>query len=203
MSQPALDIIQPPNSPSNQPLPLLIVLHGNNSTNEIEKTYWSVAHEWGYLVAFFQSSQIMNPGRYMWNNLAITVPEIKSLFQQVLSDYAVDMNKIVVGGFSRGAFAGWWTSLGQDIPATEFIGVASVVPDADLEATCQRAQNCSRSALKTYLLMGEDDPYGQTKPRQVVDILTRRGFTCILDSRPNLGHDYPSDFAAILKSILT
>lgn len=201
MPQPVLDIIEPQTLVATPPL--LIVLHGNNSTNHLEKDYWGMAHEWGYLVALFQSSQVMNLGRYMWNNLAITVSEIKSLFHQVISEYTVDMHKIVVGGFSRGAFAGWWTSLGQDIPVTDFIGVAPVVPDADLDTTCQRARDCLQNKLNTYLLMGEDDPYGQTKPRQVAGILTQRGFVCTLDSRPNLGHDYPSDFAKTLQSILT
>ena len=201
MPAPALLVIEP--AKFTDKMPLLIILHGNNSTNELEKPYWEKAHELGWLVAFFQSSQIMSPGRYMWNDLAIAVPEIKSLFAQVLDAYAVDMTRIVVGGFSRSAFAGLWTCLGQDIPATGFIGVASVVPDADLTATLQRAENCPRHDLHSYLLMGKDDLYGQTKPTQVTNILNQRGMSCEIDLRPNLAHDYPADFVTTLQAILT
>ena len=200
MSKPALLVVEPIQSADK--LPLLLVLHGNNSTNALEKSYWEVAHQHGWLVAFCQSSQIMNPGRYMWNNLTITVPQIQGLFAEINDRHALDMTRIVIGGFSRGAFAGLWMCLGQDIPATSFIGVAPVVPDVDLAATRQRATNCPRLGVQGYLLMGEDDPYGQNKPTQIANILRKRGMTCEIDLRPNLGHTYPPDFSTELPTLL-
>lgn len=107
MSDSTLLVIEPTLPASHDLLPLLIVLHGNNSTNELEKSYWASAADAGWLVACIQSSQVMNPNRYMWTNLDIAISEIKTYFAQIMESYLIDTERIVVGGFSRGAFAGW------------------------------------------------------------------------------------------------
>lgn len=76
------------------------------------------------------------------------------------------------------------------------------MPDSELTLTLQRAQNFSRSNWRGYLLMGEDDPYGQNKPAQVAHILEQHGMNCEIDIRSNLGHDYPPNFSQTLNAIL-
>src|SRR5215469_1091572 len=101
-------------------LPLLIGLHGNgdNATNTLES--WSGITDHNWLLAIPQSSQLEQPGAYVWDDRERGESEIREHLVQLTREHAIDSGRVVLGGFSMGGGQAIWMALHQSIKTPGF-----------------------------------------------------------------------------------
>src|SRR5258705_473372 len=77
----------------------------------------------GCLVALPQSSQPMSAGHYGWNDRGWAVREITQHVTTVREQSPIDLERIVVAGFSMGGGLAAWLALSGTLAVRGFIGV--------------------------------------------------------------------------------
>lgn len=178
-----------------QPCPLLLALHGNNSTAESSVDYWRPAVDHGWLLALPQSSQVGGPDAYIWNDRDWAAREIKEHYATLCEQYAVDPDRVVVAGFSMGGELAIWLALSGAIEARGFIAVAPGGPFMREPGCWNPLVEASQSrGLRGYIVLGEQDAFCYDGVQALTTQLWSRGIACQLGMHPNLGHGFPPQF---------
>jgi predicted esterase len=196
-------VVRLPGDETPTPYPLLLALHGNNSTVAEQGDHWRPAALHGWLVGLAQSSQVGGPGQYIWDDAATSTREVSGHLDALQRAYPVDAARIVMGGFSMGAETAVRLVLSGTVPARGFVAVAMGGPltrkPEDWEPLIEAARGRD---LRGYCVTGElDAPYAPGV-RRLVEMLRAAGVACELESHPDLGHIYPPDFGARLPEML-
>ena len=117
-------LIRLPENQSNEPLPLLILLHGLGSN---EQDMHRLAHSLDAraLILSVRAPHRVGDGKYSWfdlkkggtgwvysfEELQASRSKIIRLIQTIQKEYSIDEEKIIVGGFSQGAITSLATGL--------------------------------------------------------------------------------------------
>jgi dienelactone hydrolase len=192
-------VMLPPTRLSPSP-PLLVALHGRWGNAPDSTVHWCAATGQGFLVALPQSSQLVGPDSFQWDDSDQTATDLDWAWGRIRAEHAIDRARVVLGGFSQGAFRAVEHALsGAPIPAR---GVIAVVPSiADPTALVEGAETAADRGVRVWLLTGERDPRrGGTEALHAG--LRARGVTCDLVVVGGLGHAFPSDFPSRLPSAL-
>lgn len=187
--------------------PLLIALHGNYSSVRWHNAHWRLAPLAGWLLAMPQSSQVSmldsegNPG-YVWDDVPVARREIAAAHTALTGGYPVQVDRVVLGGFSRGAEMAVHLALAGDVPASAVIAVCPGGPLSRETALWEPiiAQGQGK-ALRFHVIVGRQDtfaPAGET----LADLLQAAGFACTFEAHEAMCHDYPSDFRDRLRDLL-
>jgi predicted esterase len=189
-------IIPPPEAAA--PFPLLIILHGNSSNAEWTAGYWQAAAERGWLVLLPQSSQ---PGwdntSFSWDDEEKARRDVLQHYQEIQQKYQIDPERVVIGGFSRGARVALSLALTGSIPARGVIAVAPALRQNSDELFAL-AQLRLEHAPSVYLIVGEQDQPFYEPTIAFAEYLSGLDVDCELSVYPHIGHAYPSDFADVL-----
>jgi len=180
---------------ADQLCPLLIALHGNNSNAPSSADYWRSAVPKGWLVALPQSSQVSGPDAYVWDDRERTKREIQEHYATLTDSYAVDKERVILGGFSKGGELAIWLVLNGTVEACGFVVVGPGGPfirQPDKWAPLIKA-GCERG-LRGYFVVGELDAFCLEGSKALASMLKSRGIPCEVEVHPNLGHDFPPDF---------
>jgi len=181
-------------------LSLLIGLHGNgdNASKTIE--YWSgiATHDW--LLAIPQSSQLERPDAYVWDDRELSVSEIREHLAKLTSEYSIDSERVVLGGFSMGGGQAIWMALHQSIKTSGFVVLGPWLREAELEALSALLETQKPAGLRGYILVGEEDRICLDVSHKVVEIIHAHNLPCELEVIPGLDHSYPEDFAKCMIS---
>jgi predicted esterase len=188
---------------ATSPFPILLALHGNAANAQASVQYWESAVNQGWLTALPQSSQVNMPDRYVWNDLELGAKEIKAHYQELAEKHALDSEKVVVGGFSKGGEMAIWLALKEIIPMAGFIAVNPGGPFIqEIESWKPLLEGCkSLAELRGFFLVGENDGSIENI-RALHEMLNARGLTCDLFVAPEIGHEFPADFEQILTEAL-
>lgn len=193
-------LVTPESAPPPDGCPVVIALHGNSSNAELTAKDWSAAVADGWLVGAIQSSQVgRRRGAFVWNDSELARREIRQQFAAIERTYPVARTRIVLGGFSLGAFQAALMALRGDIPARAFVMVAPGIPG--VEALEEAARERGDTGTQGSVIVGTSDP-GVGRARKLATALTDLGFRCELDEREGLGHEYPADFPETLRNAL-
>jgi predicted esterase len=199
-AKPILEVVEPEDISPNQEgaLPLLIVLHSNNSNLETTLPEWSPANNSGWLVAIPQSSQVSSPRGYVWDDYELGAAEVVAHHADIIQRYPQAGRDIVMGGFSMGAgLAIWLTMQCKDLPARGFLVLGPYLPDvAALEPHLEAAR---QRGLRGYIVVGEQDVQCYEVAQQVHKLLNDNGIPCELELRTDIQHNYPEDFPDVLE----
>jgi len=188
---------------ATEPLPLLLALHGNSANAQGSVPYWQSAVDRGWLTALLQSSQIVGPERYVWNDLEWGAREIKAHYQELSEKHLVDPARVVVGGFSKGGEMAIWLALKEIIPVAGFIAVNPGGPFIqDINNWLPILDECkSKDTLHGFFLVGEKDA-SREKIQDLKELLVEHGLACELLVSSDIGHNFPVDFDQVLEHAL-
>jgi dienelactone hydrolase len=182
------------------PYPLLIALHGNNSSAEWTGGCWCAPTEQGWLVLLPQSSQ---PGwdstTYVWNDEEKARRDVQHHYGEVCHEYEIDPGRVVIGGFSMGGRIALSMALNGDIAARGVIAVAAAVRKNPSE---QFVPDHISHLPRVCLIAGErDEPFFEPT-LALAEYLTARDIECELSVYPDLDHAYPPNFDGALVNAL-
>jgi predicted esterase len=186
------DIVAPPGG-----LPLLVVLHGNNSTAETEVPHWRAAVARGVVLAVPGSAEIaLTPGLFVWNDADRAHMDVLDRVERLVREQRVDPERIVLGGFSAGAWRALQLAYSPALHAKAVIAVGPWLPLKEVEPLA------SARPVRTFIAVGDGDKGGYEGSRALTDRLSAAGVPVRLAVSPGHGHRYPPDWDALLGKAL-
>jgi predicted esterase len=199
-SKPELTLLMPHGAPGASGHPLLVVLHGNNSSMAETIPFWSSARDRGWITAVLQSSEPgATPGAFTWNDRDKTDQEVRMHLVAVTRDVHVDERAIVLAGFSMGGLQAVALVITGRIQARGVVSIAAWLPH--IREFTALADAGRASIRPTYVVVGSEDP-SAAGAKQLVALVSRHGGRAELDERSGVGHEYPNDMAATLARAL-
>ncbi len=200
-AEPALVTLPPEGQcgTGDEPCPLLIALHGNTRNAPSSVEYWRSAVARGWLLALPQSSQVSGPDAYVWDDREWTKREIREHHVALVEEYAVDGDRVILGGFSMGGELAIWLVLSDAVEARGFVVVGPGGPYIHQPDKWVPLIEASRErGLRGYIVVGELDVFCLEGSKALATILRSQGIPCEVEVHPDLGHDFPPDFEVSL-----
>jgi predicted esterase len=179
--------------------PLLITLHGNQQNAEEGREQWKFLSERGWIVAIPQSSQFTMTDSYVWDDINIGIPEIQHHFETIKSKYPLDLNKIVLAGFSKGGYLALELALSQKLPLKHLLLISPFIPDLSMYPP--KLDNFKRMGGEIYILIGENDKECFKNANKLATLCIEKGIHSKIEIIKNLGHAYPDQFPKFLPRI--
>ncbi|RAQ95103.1 alpha/beta hydrolase [Thermogemmatispora tikiterensis] len=194
-SHPGILVLEPDNLVP-PPYPTLFALHGNQSSPLAELEYWQpiMAHRWQ--VALPCSSQLVGYGLASWNDEVRAMDEVCTHWEQQQRWKRIDLQHVVLAGFSRGARIALRLALEGRIPAIGFIAICPA-----LEASQILLPQDACQVRLGFVLLGEHDQCAPTT-LAAIERLRAAGLACEVKLYPGLGHFYPPTFSEELPALL-
>ena len=179
---------------------LVITLHWYMGTAEEFAKYWETLEDMGFLLALPQSSQVVGEGNFGWDNGDLARKELSAHWETLRRAYTFEQSCVILAGASQGGRLAIELALeGKPIPARGFIAVAPAIRDP--EGLAQLAQSAAQRGLRGILIIGEHDHF-LPATEKFWTYACAAGLPCELRKIPGLGHDFPEDFPAELKTAL-
>ena len=104
--------------------PLFFVLHGDAGNINQLSWYWEpeAVTRLGFVAAYVQSSQVRNSRNFVWlPNPQIARQDIKNCYELVTNQYSIDLDTVILGGFSGGAITAIDITLADMFPVKGFV----------------------------------------------------------------------------------
>lgn len=184
-------------APSDDPLPVIIACHGNRSNIELTYPHWKTVPENGRMLALPQSSQIADGATYIWTDLERSAAEVKAHYQTLLES-GIQEDRVIIGGFSMGGQLALYMAVNRIIPVNGVLMVAAGLP-SDFETYDFSSLSPD---VSFYIIVGELEANLVTLTHQLTERLMANGNRVCVDQRPNLGHEYPADFAETVQKAI-
>lgn len=178
-------------------LPLLVVLHGNNSTAERTMPSWRSATERGWVVAAVGSGEIaLTPGLFVWNDGDRAQREVVTEVERLVREQRVDPQRIVLAGYSAGALRALQLAYGGALHARGAIAVAPWLPPGEVEALD------GAKPVPTFIAVGDRDGGGHEGSLALAERLRAGQVPVRLEVLAGHGHVYPADMGRIIGDAL-
>ena len=174
---------------------ILLVLHGDNSGAAHSLNSWEPAAKLGWTVVALQSGELGDfDGAYRWSSLDATRTAVIETLKGISTG---SEEAVVLGGFSRGG------EMALKL-AVEGVGESrramAVCPAPMREALGPASPGGSRLG-GCYIFAGREDGQYDAAVSAARE-LSALGAAVTLDERDGYGHEFPSDFAAVLSRYL-
>ncbi len=174
--------------PSSGLYPLLITLHGRNGNKESDLVQWELARQRGWLVLSAQSTQPVFRGAYHWDDSDRALADLRFYYDQVLQQYQIDPQRILIAGFSQGSGMAMYTALTGSLPVRGFIGIGTWWADAN-------QLDIPGSQVRGYFITGEKD-HTLERAREIQEVLRKNNVEFAEEVHTDLGHEFSADFGA-------
>lgn len=166
-----------------QGLPLLVVLHGNNSTAERTMPHWRSAAERDWVVAAVGSAEIaLTPGLFVWNDGERAQRDVVGEVERLVREQRVDPERIVLAGFSAGSLRALQLAYDGPLRARAAIAVGPWLPPEEVDALS------SARAVRTFIAVGDRDKGGYAGSLALADRLRAVDVPVELRVIPGHGH---------------
>lgn len=170
----------------------LLALHGNEESIALTEGYWRQCTTHGCRLALVQSSQIGFWGGYYWNDVEKGAEDLRHQYGELSRSNEVDMDHVLLGGFSAGCQVALYSMLKEIIPVKRFIFIAPWLPELiDWEPSFKRMESIG---IKGHIICGERDRDCLEHAKGLADIMKEHGIACQLQIIEGLDHDYPDSF---------
>lgn len=192
-ARPDLHLVQPDQRAER--VALFCTLHSNMGNSEGTLEEWRTLAEHGWLLAVPQSSQLAAQGMYVWDDRARGISEVCAHFATICETNALDPNRIVLGGFSKGGGLAIWMALHQHVPATGFVALGPFLSPEELKELKATLATQKPARMRGSILVGAEDEHCLHISRQIVETMCAQNLSCDLTILPGVGHEYPADFS--------
>jgi predicted esterase len=198
--KPKLEVLVPEDYDKNKKYPLFLALHGGGENIDVFKPQWtSKLLQSEFIVALPQSSQIVSMDGYSWTeDIELTKKEISKVYEKVIQDYAVDISRIIIGGFSSGAMASLEIVLDDTVPVIGFVVLCPGKPD---DFTAQKVAEAKKRGIRGTILTTEMDPRLPDQ-KKMAEIMKAQDFPLEFIVTPDIGHWYPEDLAEMIDTAI-
>lgn len=188
-----------PDQPAQDSYPLLLALHGRDGNARETIEYWKTLSAQGWLVAAPQSSQLLGFNSYCWDDRAKAEYEIGELVKELQTQHPIDLQHVILGGFSQGGGMAARLALNGVLQARGFIAVSPFLQG--IEEIAHAGGNHSPARLRGYLVTGSLDS-SQDMFAEIERLLQDRGVPYLRENHPDLAHDFPLDFEHSLEAAI-
>lgn len=194
-------LVEGPPSGARQPYPPILALHGYDGNAAGTLPFWAPLAAQGWLVAALQSTQLSGMSGFHWSDEDRARRDVQQHLRDLSALYALNLERLVLGGFSNGGRAALTLALTGAIPAAQVISIGASLRDETLAAIDWLSVNPS-DLPRVLFLAGERDKPVLPRIAQQAVIFERSGVDVTIQIVPDLGHDIPPDLAARLSSWL-
>lgn len=181
--------------------PLMIALHGNQSTATNTLPFWRGAVNAGFLLVVPQSTQPIFKGAFIWDDLNTSFGQIKLVYSSLKEEFS---NRLVLAGHSMGGLVAIQMALTGELPAHGLIANGPALPFENAPEELEKAFSSAKErGLRAYFIMGEKDiDIEQDAIRAFVEKMRSAGISCELEIVPGATHDYNPAYDEALKRAL-
>lgn len=195
-----LEVLQPEPGTA-APYPLAITLHGDTGNAKDSVPDWQALTKKGWLVAAPFSSQRVAHNGAVWNDHNRVTQEVQAHYTTLREDYALDPERVIVGGFWAGGGQAIRLAVSGALNAKGFVVVGPFLPDLD-EIT-PYLEGAKARGVRGYVVMGlQQGPEMLDQMRTTIDLLNSNGVLCLVEQRPDLEQEFPPDFDLRLEKAL-
>jgi predicted esterase len=178
-------------------LPLLVALHGNNATAEETLPHWGAATKRGVVLAAPGSAEIaLTPGLFVWNDADRAHVDVIDHVERLVQEQRIDPSRIVLGGFSAGAWRALQVAYSPALHARAAIVVGPWIPPKEVDPLA------SARPVRTFIAVGDRDKAGFEGSRELAERLRSLGVPVEREVIAGHGHAYPRNWDAILGKAL-
>jgi phospholipase/carboxylesterase len=199
-SSPDLKVVLPEGYSPDREYPLFIALHGGGGNMEDFSTIWTsdlLTAE--YIVAYPQSSLLVSMTGYAWTqDLEVSRREITDAYRTVVDDYPIDLDEVVVGGFSAGGIAALEVMLEDDFPIAGFVVLCPARPEGFTTGPLAAVRD---RGVRGTTLTTEMDPNIESQ-REMARLLEAIGFPHQFVVTPDIGHWFPDNLGELIDTAI-
>jgi len=199
--KPRLEVVLPEGYDPASRYPLFLALHGGGENVDLFMPNWTsqvLGRE--FIVAFPQSTQLIAMDGYNWTeDIDLSLKEIREAYTKVVSQYSVNEDEVIVGGFSSGGVASLEVVLKDALGVNGFVVLCPAMPDG---FSADEARYAAGRGVRGTLLTTEMD--GRLdQQREMADIMKAEGLPLVVHVTPDIGHWYPDDLAELIDQAIT
>lgn len=194
-ARPVLEVKLPEGYTPERSWPLFVALHGGRENLATFVPAWtSDLLQREFVVAYLQSSQVASMEGFSWMDYDLARREVEDAVRSVAEDYAVNLEEVIVGGFSAGGRTTLAMAMDeQGLAMQGFVVLCPPCPDGWVE----KVETAAAKGLCGALLSTEMDPrLGEQK--EMVKALQDAGLPVQCVITPNIGHWYPENLGTLI-----
>ncbi len=184
------------------PYPLLIGLHGSPSNGQNALGIWGGLEKKGWLLAFPSSNQRAMHNLGDWADQDAAAQAIKDLYAMLCKDYKVDLNRVVIAGYSGGGFLATWLALSNAFKMRGFLGVGPYLPQEALDEWGELIETASKELRGVILSGDKDDSVPRDTFAPFAESLNAQGITCKVEEVSGSTHDIDDNYRALFPAAL-
>ena len=194
------EVVLPTNYNSKNSYPILFIFHGNSRNIEKAKKSWtSQMMNDKYISIFVQSYAHWRSVGYNWkSNDDKTKKEFKEIYDNIMTTYQVDTNKIVFAGMSAGGKIVLEFAFNELVPMSGIILNCPVVPDNINDHSIKQFIETNK---RIGIITGEKDFALNNQKELISRIDSLEGFSRITINK-DIGHTFAEDFSILLDEYL-
>lgn len=184
--------------------PLMIALHGNQTSAVGTLPFWRSAVDAGFALAIPQSMQAMFKGAFIWDDLDASFSQIKLCYAALKKEMPFDPSQFILAGHSMGGLVAIQMALTGELPVRGVIANGPALPFEDAPEELGRAlASAKERGLHAYFIVGDKDvDIEHESIRTFVEKMKSAGIPCELEIVPGATHDYSPDYdAALLRGL--
>lgn len=181
--------------------PLMIALHGNQTSAGGTLPFWRGAVNAGVFLVVPQSTQPIFKGAYIWDELETSFGQIRAVYE---SFKGKQLHRLILAGHSMGGLVAIQMALTGELPVYGLIVTGPALPFEDAPEELEKALSSAKErGLRTYFIVGEKDTdIDQDAIRALVEKMKSAGISCELEIVPGVTHDYDPEYDAALQRAL-
>jgi len=186
------EVYLPENYCEERSYPLHIAIHGWGEDVEFFRKFWqSNVLNKDCISLFVQSSRVVSQIGFGWDDVELARKEIKDAYENVLTQYPIDINNITIGGFSQGGTMAMDFALNGIIPIKGFIALC---PDQPNNFSKEGIESMIEKNIKGIILTGENDG-ALPEQKKMVQEFEETGFLYKFTVNTDLGHWFPENLS--------
>lgn len=186
-------IIIPESVDKKEKQPLLIVFHGFNSNpDEVYPYYKKTAEALGLVVMLPRGDEVIDQNKFAWTNEEEEYNRILEELDEIILKHNIDEDKVILSGFSQGAFLTY--ALGM-VFSEKFKGIIPVAGTVPTNISTDKIENKN---LKIVSIVGKRDSENLVKQnKEAAEKFSVSGIKFRLQEF-DINHEYPENYNEVI-----